>query len=101
MYIPGKSKQTAGRKLNRSQSPDARGPHRIGQPHTTDPHEIVKNWNELHTVGIEVIVTKDNKTTFHTKTRSSAWLLGGHTPVIQIKGVAGCYALDRVKEVEP
>jgi len=44
-----------------------------------------------------VIVTKDDGSTFETKTRSEPWKLGGHTWVIQLEGIAGCYALDRIE----
>jgi len=35
-----------------------------------------------------------------TKTRSAAWLLGGHTAVAQVIGVAGCLALDCLEVVK-
>jgi hypothetical protein len=31
-----------------------------------------------------------------TKTRSEAWVMGEHTPVVMVEGIAGGYALDRV-----
>ena len=67
---------------------------------------IAKEWNEKHPVGIAVIVTKDDRTEFKTKTRSSAYMLGesgeypGHTAVVMLEGISGCYALDRVKPIQ-
>lgn len=57
----------------------------------------VKAWNDLHPVGTEVAVTRDNGRVEHTKTRSEAWVLSGHTAVIMVEGISGCYLLDRVK----
>lgn len=66
--------------------------------------KLVQDWNVMHPVGIEVIVTKDDETEQMTKTRSGAYLLGasgdypGHTAVIMLEGMSGCYALERVRE---
>jgi hypothetical protein len=66
--------------------------------------KLVQDWNVMHPVGIDVIVTKDDETEQKTKTRSGAYLLGvsgdypGHTAVIQLEGIAGCYELERVRE---
>jgi len=80
--------------------------------------KLVEDWNAKHPViGIDVIVTKDSstwkksyipegKSEVKTKTRSLAYMLGasgdyiGHTAVIQLDGISGCYALERVREVE-
>lgn len=65
--------------------------------------ELASNWNRTHEPGIDVIVTLDNKTTKQTKTRSKAYMLGesgdypGHTAVIMLLGISGCYKLDRVR----
>jgi len=47
-------------------------------------------------LGTAVVVTKDNGERVETCTRSEPWLLGGHTWVIMVDGIAGGYALDRV-----
>ena len=66
--------------------------------------KLVEEWNIMHSVGTDVIVTKDDGTEIKTKTRSAAYMLGasgdypGHTAVIQLEGISGCYALDRVRE---
>lgn len=57
---------------------------------------LVQDWNIIHQVGIDVIVTKYDGTEKKTKTCSGAWLLGGHTAVILLE--SGCYALERVRE---
>lgn len=54
-------------------------------------------WNSMHKVGTAVLLTLDNGDEKLTKTRSEAWVLSGHTAVIQVDGVAGCYALERVR----
>jgi hypothetical protein len=47
-----------------------------------------------------VVVRRDDGSEFHTKTRSEAWLLGGHTPVVMVDGIAGAYLLRRVTKSE-
>lgn len=47
--------------------------------------------------GEAVVVTRDDGSTWETRTRSEPWKLGGHTWVVQLKGLAGCYALERVR----
>ncbi len=65
--------------------------------------KLVEDWNAKHPVGIDVIVTKDDKSEQRTKTCSAACMLGesrdypGHTAVIMLDGISGCYALDRVR----
>ena len=56
-------------------------------------------WNQSYPVGTEVIRTDDAGKELLTRTRSEAQVLGGHSAVIWIDGVSGCYALDRVKAV--
>ena len=43
-----------------------------------------------------------NETEQRTKTRSAAYMLVtlGHTAVIMLDGISGCYALDRVREAQ-
>jgi hypothetical protein len=57
-------------------------------------------WNAVNPVGREVTLTRDNGEQLQTKTRSTAQVLSGHTAVIWVDGVAGCYLLDRVRVVE-
>lgn len=59
--------------------------------------QAVAIWNEKHPVGTSVIVTMDCGERREAKTRSAAEVLGGHTPVIWLEGITGCYALKRVE----
>lgn len=59
---------------------------------------MVARWNERHRIGAEVNVTRDDGSIMSTRTRSDAWLLGGHTAVIMVEGITGGYALERVSE---
>lgn len=54
-------------------------------------------WNAAHPVGCDVVLAHDNGTALPTKTRSEAQILSGHSAVIWLDGVSGCYLLDRVK----
>jgi hypothetical protein len=62
----------------------------------------VLTWNKNHSVGTLVTVVKDDGEIIETETVSEAWMLGasgdylGHTPVIKLKDITGCYLLDRV-----
>lgn len=56
-------------------------------------------WNAANPVGCNVVLTKDNGEQFPTKTRTDAHVLSGHSAVIWLNGVRGCYALDRVKRM--
>lgn len=47
-------------------------------------------------VGSEVRVQKDNGDIVLTRTVTEAQVLSGHTPVIWLEGISGCYLLDRV-----
>lgn len=46
--------------------------------------------------GTPVHVRRDDGSVTVTQTRSEAWLLPSGTAVIQVVGISGCYALDRV-----
>jgi hypothetical protein len=59
----------------------------------------VNDWNKKHAEGIAVKVKKDNGVEAFTVTTSKAWMLGGHTPVIMLRGISGCYALERVTPI--
>lgn len=69
------------------------------RPRPLPLHELkrqVDDWNHRHKIGDAVIVRKDNGSTIRTVTRSEAMILSGHTAVICVEGISGCYALDRV-----
>jgi len=57
-------------------------------------------FNKAFAVGDTVLVERDNGETLETITRSEAWNLSGHSAVVQLKGISGCYAIKRVKPVE-
>lgn len=57
------------------------------------------DWNASNHVGCNVIVTKDNGSEVPTVTTSEAQVLSGHSAVIWLKGVSGCYMLDRVRRM--
>lgn len=57
--------------------------------------ELIDKWNKSYPEGTPVIVTRDNGDKLETVTRSVAWSMCG-TPVVMVKGISGCYALERV-----
>lgn len=57
------------------------------------------DWNARYTPGSQVQLTKDSGEVIMTLPRSEAQVLSGHSAVIWLEGVRGCYALDRVKIV--
>ncbi|WP_157410210.1 hypothetical protein [Sphingobium xenophagum] len=59
----------------------------------------VDNWNKHYPVGQAVTVRRDNGSTITTKTRSPAELLSGHSAVVWLDGISGCYLLNRVTPV--
>lgn len=59
----------------------------------------VDNWNKHYPVGQAVTVRRDNGETMETKTRSPAELLSGHSAVVWLDGISGCYLLSRVAPV--
>src|SRR5258706_12035697 len=70
------------------------------------PHGYVKRqqkifaaWGQVP-IGTPVIVEKDDGTEIETTTRREAWMLSGHTSVIMVCGIVGCYALERVRKKE-
>lgn len=58
------------------------------------------DFNAAHPVGSVIDLQKDNGQILRTVTRSRAEVLSGHSAVIWVKGVSGCYDLDRVTPVE-
>lgn len=66
-------------------------------PSRAEQERAVHAWNERHPVGASVRVRTDTRGTIETRTRSRAQMLSGHTAVVWLEGIAGCYALDRVR----
>jgi len=66
----------------------------------TDPQKEVDNWNAKHPIGTKVLRYKHmdfrEPAPIETKTISAAWVLSGHTAVIQIENKTGCVALRSV-----
>lgn len=58
--------------------------------------DICDKFNKENPVGARVTLKLDSGELFLTETRSEAQVLSGHTPVIWLKNLAGCYLLDRV-----
>ena len=56
----------------------------------------VEVFNQQNPVGSPVTVVKDLGEKFETTVRFPAEVLSGHTPVVWICGISGCYCLDRV-----
>jgi hypothetical protein len=55
----------------------------------------VAAWNRSYPIGLPVRVERDNSEALDTETCSGAQMVGDRA-VIWVKGIAGCYALDRV-----
>lgn len=57
-------------------------------------------FNESYPVGTEVLLKKDFvDEPVRTRTWSEASVLSGHSAVVWLEGVSGCYLLDRVTPV--
>jgi adenosine/AMP kinase len=55
-------------------------------------------WNAAHPVGSEVLVKRDGiDEPVATTTRSAAQILSGHSVVIWLTGISGCYLLSHVR----
>lgn len=60
----------------------------------------VVTWNTKYPVGTEVRVMRDSGGAVTTTTASEAFMLSGHTAVIHLNGISGCYALDRCRPTQ-
>ncbi len=56
-------------------------------------------FNARYPVGQKVSVRKDAGDGLITRTRSKAEVLSGHSAVIWLDGISGCYLLDRVTPI--
>ena len=56
----------------------------------------VDAFNVKNPVGSKVTVVNDFGEKFETTVKYAAEILSGHTPVVWLKGISGCYCLDRV-----
>lgn len=57
-------------------------------------------FNAAHQVGASVSVKLDSGEVRETVTNSEAQVMGGHTAVIWLDGISGCYDLDRVTSLK-
>lgn len=64
-----------------------------------DEQRKVDLWNAQYPVGHAVTIRRDSGNTITTKTTAPAELLSGHSAVIWLEGVSGCYLLSRVTPV--
>jgi hypothetical protein len=55
------------------------------------------DWNRDNEIGAFVKVKMDSGEIRETRTRSEAQVLGGHSAVVWLEGISGCYLLDRVR----
>jgi hypothetical protein len=55
-------------------------------------------FNRENPVGTQVSVRLDSGTVLETVTTSEAWVMGGHSVVVLVKGINGAYALERVSK---
>lgn len=61
----------------------------------------VEAWNVEHPVGSKVVVTRDSGVMFETTVKHPATVLGGHSPVAWVHGIAGCYDIGRITSYAP
>jgi hypothetical protein len=66
-------------------------------PTPKQQQKLCDAWNAKHPVGTQVTVKLDSGETKETTTTTEAQLLSGHTAVIWLEDVSGCYCLDFVK----
>lgn len=66
-------------------------------PSLASQQRAVDAWNAENGETVDVIVTRDDGSEFQTKTRSVAWIMGGHSAVIMVNGIAGGIRLSRVR----
>jgi len=56
----------------------------------------VEAFNKRNPVGTSVTVVKDSGEKVETKVKHPAYIMQGHTAVVHLEGISGCYLLDRV-----
>ena len=56
----------------------------------------VNVWNRHNAIGTQVWVRMDDGSLKASKTTSEATMLSGHTAVIMLEGIVGCFMLSRV-----
>ena len=72
----------------------------IEQKKVSSLQAVCDRFNEAYPVGTSVTVQLDGRDEpFKTVTRSTAQVLSGHTAVIWLENVTGCYLLERVTPI--
>lgn len=66
------------------------------QKSAADLQQQVDDFNARYRIGQAVTVRKDDGEGLATVTRSQAQVLSGHSAVIWLEGISGCYLLDRI-----
>ena len=69
------------------------------RPNVKDLQKQVEAFNARFPIGQIVTVRKDNGEGIRTATRSKAQVLSGHSAVVWLEGITGCYLLDRVTPI--
>ena len=68
-------------------------------PSAAELQRQVDEFNRRFPIGQRVSVRKDDRAGMITTTRSEASVLSGHSAVIMLDGISGCYLLDRVTPI--
>lgn len=69
------------------------------QPSQAELQAQCDAFNARYPVGTSCSVRKDGGEAIITKTRSEAQVLSGHSAVIWLEDISGCYLLDRVSPI--
>lgn len=69
------------------------------RPTAAEMQRHVDLFNGACPIGGKVTVRLDNGDVMKTTTRSTACIFSGHTPVVFLEGISGCYLLDRVTPI--
>lgn len=69
------------------------------RPNTAALQKQCDEFNARFQIGQPVTVRKDRGESVDTVTRSAAEVLSGHSAVIWLEGISGCYLLDRVSPI--
>jgi hypothetical protein len=72
------------------------------RPHRPNPLKLQAQcdaFNRVYPIGCKVNVRLDSGEIRETKTKTRAEVLQGHSAVIWLEGITGCYLLDRVTPI--
>ncbi len=72
---------------------------RYKRPSMADMQRQIELFNHGIKEGDPVTYKRDDGSILTTRTRSTAYMLSGHTPVVFLEGVSGCVLLNRVSAV--